>query len=233
MTWLHVKSHYSLGVGTASIPAIIAHASEAGIRALALTDLENLYGQVELHRGSRAAGVRAITGIELREQWAANKSHGTKRGRIVLLARDRTGYANLCRIVHARRSSAKPTPAPIRTLERLGDLAGLFILTDDPSTLAQAVRVAAVADVRALVVRPGGVHPEAALLAEAKRHGIRGVASCEGIFLDAAEWELHRLIGAVHLALGVREAGVTIETSDRRVRSRAAMQALFLDIPDA
>jgi DNA polymerase III alpha subunit len=61
---LHVKSDYSLGYGTASVDDIVARAAALGYAALALTDIENLYGQVRFHHQCRSRGLRALTGVE-------------------------------------------------------------------------------------------------------------------------------------------------------------------------
>ena len=47
---LHCKSVYSLGDGTASVPELVERAARLGYRALALTDVESLAGQIELHK---------------------------------------------------------------------------------------------------------------------------------------------------------------------------------------
>jgi hypothetical protein len=46
---LHAKSHYSLGYGTSSPADLVETAAALGYRTVALTDLENLYGQVQFH----------------------------------------------------------------------------------------------------------------------------------------------------------------------------------------
>ncbi len=58
---LHVKSHYSLGCGKASIRELVHAAASAGLPSLALTDLENLYGQIQFHHacGRGGGGMRA------------------------------------------------------------------------------------------------------------------------------------------------------------------------------
>lgn len=86
-----VKSHLSFGFGTASVPALVARAAELKLPALALTDEENLCGQIAFHHLCRARGIHPVTGVEL-------------AGRVVLLARDRDGWSSLCRIVTARRA---------------------------------------------------------------------------------------------------------------------------------
>src|SRR4029079_16679921 len=63
---LHVKSEHSLGHGTSSVDALVRHAVGFGFPALALTDVENLHGEVKFNHAARAHGVRAITGVERR-----------------------------------------------------------------------------------------------------------------------------------------------------------------------
>src|SRR5688572_13622157 len=130
---LHVKSHASPGIGVHAPEALVERAAAFGFRALALTDVENLYAQVKFHHACRAFGVRALTGVELRPGFAAH-APGAHAGRLVLLARDHKGYESLCRIVSRRRIAPLPTPDPLASLA--GDEAGLFYLSDDASVLA-------------------------------------------------------------------------------------------------
>src|SRR5213080_1812036 len=92
---LHVKSDYSVGYGTASVEELVERAVEYGYTALALTDIENLYGQVRFHQAARSRGLKAITGVELRVGYGAGHL-GRKEGRLILLARNRQGYESIC-----------------------------------------------------------------------------------------------------------------------------------------
>ena len=60
---LHCRSVFSLGDGTATVPELVERAARFGYRALALTDIESLAGQVELHHAARKHGLHAITGV--------------------------------------------------------------------------------------------------------------------------------------------------------------------------
>src|SRR5687767_964606 len=102
---LHTKSEHSPGYGTASVEDLLHRAAAHGYPALALTDVENFYGQVKFHYAARAHGLKPITGVELRSGHGP-RGPGRKEGRLVLLSRDRTGYESLCRIITARRSGA-------------------------------------------------------------------------------------------------------------------------------
>ena len=85
---LHAQSFYSFGIGASHVHELLGRASELGYGALALTDT-NLCGALDFARTARHFGVRPVTGGEMVL---------TDGSRIVLLAKDRTGYANLCRL---------------------------------------------------------------------------------------------------------------------------------------
>jgi DNA polymerase III alpha subunit len=118
---LHVKSDYSLGYGTASIDELVETAAGLGYSTLALTDIENLYGQVRFHHQCRSRGIRPITGVELRPGFNGRHDFGQRAGRLVLLAEKRAGYESLCRIISRRRAGLGPyqsgtpgqAPAPL------------------------------------------------------------------------------------------------------------------------
>ncbi len=89
---LAARSHYSFLEGSAAPRDLVRSAAEHGIAALALCDRSGLYGAVELVQAARAAGIHPIIGTELE----LADGH-----RLRLLARDRTGYCQLCRAVSA------------------------------------------------------------------------------------------------------------------------------------
>jgi DNA polymerase III alpha subunit len=53
---LHTKSHYSPGYGVAAVEALVGRVAAHGYAGLALTDVENFYGQVEFHDAARRHG---------------------------------------------------------------------------------------------------------------------------------------------------------------------------------
>lgn len=228
---MHIKSHYSLGVGTASIPDLVQHAGRLGLRALALTDLENLYGQVQFHAACRASGIKPLTGVELRPELDAGRSLGRRSGRLVLLARNATGYSRLCRIVTARRSG---TPSAELSLASLGALDGLFLLTDDVSLLNVLGEAIGPEYLRALLVRPQPNADERELVATAKRLATPLVADVDAVMLHEGEQNLHRLLAAVHLGRRVDDLPPqAAESGARTFRAGAEVARLFSDRPDA
>src|SRR5262245_59249400 len=98
---LRVRSHGSLLCGTASPEALVGRALETGCSTLALTDRDNLYLAIRFHEYARDHGLAPLLGAEVTPR------AGTARGddgdaSALLIAIDRRGYANLCRILTLR-----------------------------------------------------------------------------------------------------------------------------------
>lgn len=108
---LHVHSHYSLLDGMASIPALIDKAIADGMPALALTDHGNMFGAKEFYdyvnkknKGKEAQEkIKPILGVEA---YCARRSRFDKTSRedgsgwhLILLAKNKKGYQNLCKLV--------------------------------------------------------------------------------------------------------------------------------------
>src|SRR3989304_979801 len=109
---LRLHSHWSLLDGVPSIQAIVAHAQAVGLRAIALTDTNALYGAIEFVRRCREANIQPIIGVDL----TLNAD-----GSVRLLARNLSGYANLCRQVTRLQATPDREAAVARGLA-LGDL---------------------------------------------------------------------------------------------------------------
>ena len=99
---LHCHSHYSLLDGASSPEALLDRAAELGYTALALTDHDGLYGVVPFYLAARERGIKPIIGAEVTLD---DGSH------LTLLARDRSGYANLCGLLsHGGLAGSKRHP---------------------------------------------------------------------------------------------------------------------------
>jgi len=98
---LRAHSWYSLREGVDSPDDLVRRAAQAGVEALALTDVNSLAGAVEFLDAARRYGVRPILGAHLRQGQTA----------VSALVADPAGYANLCRALPARatwRTSTRP-----------------------------------------------------------------------------------------------------------------------------
>ena len=119
---LHVHSYFSFYDGTAGVEQLVRRAAELGMPALALTDYNGVYGAVRFIETARAVGIKPIIGAEVTVDEA---------GKLVLLARNLKGYANLCRIISDAMMS--DPFEPLVTRESLSVNSGeLFALLGNP-----------------------------------------------------------------------------------------------------
>jgi len=94
---LHTHSEYSLLDGVAKPRALLEHAKEAGMNAMALTDHGYMFGAVDFYRAAIDVGVKPVLGCEVYFDPNSRKSREGKPNlyHLILLARTMEGYCNL------------------------------------------------------------------------------------------------------------------------------------------
>jgi error-prone DNA polymerase len=178
---LHVHSDYSPMEGVSSLEAICAAARAQGVKTLALTDTNGLYGAIRFIKVAREFGLRPILGAELKKD-----SH-----RAVLLAKDVEGYANLCRILSARHcDDAFDFISAVA-----GHREGVVLLSDDTDAL-DAWRKDAPDDLYVELTPGPGMHEA---LGFSRRTGLPPVATNRVRFVHPEEFAVHRLLRAIAL----------------------------------
>ena len=96
---LHLHTEYSLLDGAARINKVVKVAKEMGMPALAITDHGNMYGAVAFFDACKANDIKAIFGCEFYTCDDLTVKQGkTKLNHLVLLAKNETGYYNLCKL---------------------------------------------------------------------------------------------------------------------------------------
>ena len=102
---LHVHTEYSLLDGFSRIPDLVQRAAALGQPALAITDHGVMYGVIEFYREAKAAGLKPIIGMEgylaPRRMQDRDNQLDSKPYHLLLLARNLTGYLNLMKIATA------------------------------------------------------------------------------------------------------------------------------------
>ena len=100
---LHVHTQYSLLDGASSIKKLFAKAQSDGQPALAITDHGNMFGVKEFLKEAANTSVKPIVGCEV---YVARASRFDKNGKedqggrhLVILAKNKTGYHNLVKLV--------------------------------------------------------------------------------------------------------------------------------------
>jgi error-prone DNA polymerase len=92
---LWCKSHFSFLEGASSPEELVEQAHALGIKALALTDRDGFFGAVRAAVAARKVGLKLIYGTEV------SLDDGSC---IVMLAQNRLGYGNLCRLISVARA---------------------------------------------------------------------------------------------------------------------------------
>ncbi|TAK33762.1 MAG: DNA polymerase III subunit alpha [Chloroflexota bacterium] len=99
MIELHCHTNYSLLDGASPPDEMVERAVELGMPALAVTDHDGLYGAVRFWKAAKQAGIKPIIGAEMMLEDGYH---------LVLLSRNKAGYANLSRLIsHAQLSHQK------------------------------------------------------------------------------------------------------------------------------
>lgn len=110
-SFVHLRTHteYSVVDGTLRIDAAAAAASADGQGALAITDLNNLFGAVKHYSACRKKGVKPIIGVDVwmespaqapaAVQTALGGATDKSPSRLLLLAQNTRGYLNLCELL--------------------------------------------------------------------------------------------------------------------------------------
>lgn len=120
---LHAHSAYSFLDGASSPEELIFAACDLGMKAMALTDHNGLYGSMAFAQTAKAWGVQPITGAEVTLE---DGSH------LTLLVEDESGYANLCRLL-SRAHLNHPRGKPLISWEELSQQnQGLIALSGCP-----------------------------------------------------------------------------------------------------
>ena len=100
---LHVHSQYSVLQATPNISGLISKTKEAGMPAVALTDLGNMFGAFQFVRDAHRQGIKPIVGCEFylsndRKITRFTKDNPDRRYTQVLLAKNKKGYHNLAKL---------------------------------------------------------------------------------------------------------------------------------------
>ncbi|MGI9327706.1 MAG: DNA polymerase III subunit alpha [Pseudomonadales bacterium] len=93
---LRVHSEYSLADGIVRVKPLAKQVAAAGMAAVALTDLGNLFGLVKFYQACIGAGVKPIVGADL-----SFPLEDGAQARVTVLAQNEVGYQNLIRLVSA------------------------------------------------------------------------------------------------------------------------------------
>jgi DNA-directed DNA polymerase III PolC len=184
--YLHCHSHYSHLWGTASPASLCATAVARRSSAIALTDVNGLYGLVPFLREAKGRGLKALVGVELREG-------GRGAERLVMLAANARGYRTLGSCVSRYHVEGR-TSLPELLLDECD---GVVVLCPPGPLLERLRRSLPPHEVLFMEVTPATPFRRAMVLS--KELGVPPVASWPVSFPDPMDRETHLLARAIAL----------------------------------
>jgi DNA polymerase-3 subunit alpha len=248
--FVHLRLHteYSLVDGLIRIKSLVRQVAAAGMPAVAVTDMSNLFALIKFYKAALGAGIKPIVGVEA---WVRRQDEPT---RLVLLCQNLTGYRHLTRLVSRGYLEGQQRGVPVIDHHWLrGNTEGLIALSGGrEGELGQALlndhsdqARTWLADWRELfpdrfyleVQRTGRLQEEEyleAVLDLAAATGTPVVATNEVCFLQREDFEAHEARVCVHDGAMLDDPRRPHRHSDQQyLRTPAEMAELFADLPEA
>ncbi|HLH03390.1 MAG TPA: error-prone DNA polymerase [Bryobacteraceae bacterium] len=250
---LHARSAFSFLEG-ASLPEDLASRCAAYEQeAMAVTDVQGVYGAPRFHLAAKKQGLRALIGSEVN---AANGS------RYTLLVENRTGYQNLCRLMTRTKFRSGLPGKALDAYASEADFAefatGLVCLTGgDEGEVAKIFREhegpAALEEARRHLYKLLGLFGRENVYVELQRHYHRDqelrnqalvelarelhlpVIATNGVTQETPERrDLQDVLTALHHKTTLANAGKLLSfNAERHMKTSAEMARLFSDLPEA
>jgi len=134
---LHCHSNYSFLEGASHPEELVARARDLEMPALAITDRNGFYGAVKFFGAAQRAGIKPIIGTELTIDDGTTPpkdrvDYDRWGDRLLLIAEDKAGYTNLCRLVSKAQMPNPKGMARLKAEEFTGYSQRLFALVTEP-----------------------------------------------------------------------------------------------------
>ena len=249
--FIHLRLHteYSLVDGLIRIKSLVKQVAAAGMPAVAVTDMSNLFALIKFYKAALGVGIKPIVGVDA---WARRPDEPSAR--LTLLCQNLDGYRNLTRLVS--RSYLEGQQRGIPTLDFAwleGNTAGLIALSGGrdgeigQALLNDRLEQAEIwlADWRRLfperfyleAQRTGRPQEEEyleAVVALAEATGAPLVATNEVCFLQREDFEAHEARVCIYDGATLDDPRRPRRYSDQQyLRTPAEMAELFADLPEA
>ncbi|TAN10177.1 MAG: DNA polymerase III subunit alpha [Burkholderiaceae bacterium] len=249
--FVHLRLHTEFSVvdGTTRIDDAVKAAAADGQPAMAITDLNNMFGAVKLYRTARAKGVKPVLGAEITVDGL-----GAAPSNLILLVQNHAGYLHLSELLTRAWTDDIQKNQPLVRWDVLRDCAdGLIVLSgaqagpvgqalmrgDAGQADAMAQQLARAFPQRFYIELQRAARPDdeahvRAAVQLAARLQLPVVATHPVQFGTAEEYEAHeaRVCIAEGDILG-NPRRVRRFTPEQYFKTQAQMEALFADVPSA
>ncbi|MCG8589313.1 MAG: PHP domain-containing protein, partial [Proteobacteria bacterium] len=237
---LWCQSHFSFLEGASHPEELVERAYELGLPALALTDRDGVYGSVRAHVKARELGLPLVHGARV------SVEDGSV---ILLLVADRSGYANLCRLLSRGRLRCPKGESRVTWDEVCAHASGLLALWGgeasllvgegeaEPDAVAGPLRDAFGDRLYALVARhhqAQEVACEMRLRERARRYGLPRVAATQVLYHEPSRRDLQDVLTCIRNGVTLAGAGRLLKpNAGHALQAAPAFETLFADDPVA
>src|SRR4030088_574055 len=238
---LHCHSNYSFLEGASHPDELVARARDLEMPALAITDRNGFYGAVKFFGAAQRAGIQPIVGTELTiddgskppkdrvdyDQWG---------DRLLLLAEDKVGYMNLCRLISMAQMPNAKGMARLAADKLAGLSNHLIALVADPKERLPFYQEVFGRD-RVFIELHDHMAPDdrsrnQALLELAERHDAPLVISNEVFYATPDRHKLHDVLTAIRHRTTLDEAQRYLHpNAEHYLKSGAELRQAFSRYP--
>jgi error-prone DNA polymerase len=223
---LRARSAFSFLEGSSVPEELVARAAALDFPALAILDRDNISGAARFHMAAKKAGLRAHIGAEV----TCTDGH-----RYPLLAENRTGYQNLCRLITRMKMRAKKGEGAAAPEEFAEFSQGLVFLASRPDP--RFLDLFGAKNIFVELQRHYNRAEEArnqGLIDFARQHRLPLIATNGVSHATPESREALDVLTCVRHKTTIHEAGRLLSiNSERHLKSAQAMQRLFADHPEA
>jgi DNA polymerase-3 subunit alpha len=257
---LHVHTDHSLLDGCSRTDKLCSRAAELGMKALSITDHGVLYGLTSFFKQAEKHGIKPLLGCEVYlvyedELATVNELRAKQKSRHMgLLARNFTGYQNLCKIVskaHTQGFYRNPR-TDMKTLAEYSDgligfsgcLAGVipqFLLNDEYQQARDAA--AKFVDIFGkeffiIEIMDHGIEEQRriipGLLKIAEEFDLKVVATNDVHYVNSSDWEPHDSLLCIQTGAKIRDdKRMRYDSHQFYLKSREEMELAFKEVPES
>ncbi len=204
-TPLWCKSYFSFLEGASSPEQYVSKAAELGLKSIALTDRDGVYGVVKAYEATLESNIHLIIGSEITVKEPALPTFS-----ILLLVQNQRGYSNLCRLITLGRRRCEKGSSEIQFEECCMHSEGLYAIwlpqetsTIDDQTVEnifQGMKLAFKDRLYMMICRhfqPQEPVLEIRTRSYAKRYGIRTVAGIEVLYHQPSQQPIQDVLTCI------------------------------------
>jgi error-prone DNA polymerase len=219
------RTAFSFHEGASTPEEIVQRAAELGLEAVAITDRDGVYAIPRAHKAAREVGIKLLPGALITIEDGAG---------VALLARTRTGWANLCRLITSARASMKKGwgKVPLQALLSAHEGLEAILLGEWTPLRVKEVQSVFADHVSLALTRLFDSHDAARVAAKvalSEATGVPLVATSDVLVHDQVRQPLQDVLTCIRRHCTIDQAGSALQLNARRhLRSPAQLGKLFV-----